>query len=65
MKVKDLTKILSSANCVTLVKGRHIDEGGEYLGGYGIFEELVKEYGDCEVISIWPACKDVVEVVVK
>lgn len=65
MKVKDLVSVLSSATCVTLSEQAHLDEGGRYLGGYGDFDRLVSEYGETEVISIWPASKDIVEVAVK
>ena len=59
MNVNQLIKVFTSAVCVSVWADKMPDEGGEYLKSYGIFEELSKDYGKCEVVSIYPSCKDV------
>lgn len=60
MKVKDLLQVCGSATLFTV-----LDENESYLGSYGLFERLRQEHGDMEVVTIWPACKDVLEVTVR
>ena len=59
MNVNQLIKVFTSAVCVSVWADKMPDEGGEYLKSYGIFEELSKDYGKCEVKEIYPSCKDV------
>lgn len=65
MKVKDLLKVCGSATSFTVTANKPLDEGGEYLKSYGIFEEFEADYGNNEVLCIYPATKDVMQITIK
>lgn len=65
MKVKELVRVCSSATCFSVWGGAQFDEGGEYYGSFGLFEEVISKFGEREIISIYPACKDVISVAIK
>lgn len=56
--VKELVKVCSSATCIRAYDSVDAMDDGKYFKSYGVLREFAKEYGECEVLAIYPEFKD-------
>ena len=66
MKVKELMQVVTSATVIHAWKNRTASEtDGEYIGSFGVLREFVEQFGDYDVIGIYPEKKDYLYVSIK